>query len=177
MKTRLAKRVVQLILLAEFWVGSESWSQHLPVYHVPRLFGGIGRPSKKTWLSSSSTPRDGDDYQQLNPQQSNARREQELILEASSLRGAAIIANMEITERAKRAMLAEAIEDRVFELTDQLERMLEEDGSVKIENRKEVEDTARQTKELQLLYSDLVNGKPSALLNAITSLTNEENEN
>mmetsp|Transcript_94989 Transcript_94989/g.273415 ORF Transcript_94989/g.273415 Transcript_94989/m.273415 type:complete len:84 (-) Transcript_94989:324-575(-) len=78
---------------------------------------------------------------------------------------------MGIPERAKRAMLAEAVEDRIFELTDLMEGLIEDDGTVAEKNRKKATDLATQTKKLQQEYSDLVNGSPSSVLNALDSIS------
>ena len=108
----------------------------------------------------------------LNQQQpSDAQQQQRMILEELSLKGAEEIAKMGIPERAKRAMLAEAVEDRIFELTDLMEGLIEDDGTVAVKNRKKAVDLATQTKKLQQEYSDLVNGSPSSVLNALDSIS------
>ena len=91
-------------------------------------------------------------------------------MEELSLKGADRIAKMGIPERAKRAMLAEAVEDRIFELTDSLEDMVEDDGSVALENREKAVELASQTKNLQQQYDDLVTGKPSSVLTALETM-------
>lgn len=121
-----------------------------------------------SWPLFESPDLDGDD-DLMSPQQSDARREQEIMMEESSLKGAAQIAKMDIPERAKRAMLAEVVEDRIFELTDILEGLIEEDGSVRVENREKAVQMASQIKERQQQYSDLVNGQPSTILTALSS--------
>lgn len=113
---------------------------------------------------------DGADGDGLPQQSSEARREQEMIMEELSLKGADRIAKMGIPERAKRAMLAEAVEDRIFELTDSLEDMVEDDGSVALENREKAVELASQTKNLQQQYDDLVTGKPSSVLTALETM-------
>jgi hypothetical protein len=149
------------------------------------VIGSIGVVGTEAWLQQpfacrpcrnvrrrvplASVPSGDEDHLVSHPQ-SEARRAQEKILEELSWKGAEKIAKMDIPERAKRAMLAEAVEDRIFELSDILEALLEEDGSIKLENREKVQETAKQTKKLQQQYSDLVNGKPSAILTALASL-------
>ena len=84
-------------------------------------------------------------------ERSEAQRHQEMIFEDMSARGADVIAKMDIPERAKRAMLAEKIEDRIFELTEILEKMVNEnDGTIAKNDREKATDLAMQTKQLQL---------------------------
>ena len=86
-------------------------------------------------------------------------------MEMASLAGAAEIAKLDIHERTKRAMLAESVEDRIFELVDELEQMVEKNnGVLEGEVKEEAVELAKQTKALQLQYDDLVNGRPSELL-------------
>jgi len=98
-------------------------------------------------------------------QQSPAKKNQENIMEMASIAGAEEIAKLDIHERTKRAMIAEQVEDRIFELVDQLEQMVEKNnGVLEGDDREEAVELARQTKSLQLQYADLVNGRPSSLL-------------
>ena len=64
-------------------------------------------------------------------------------------------------------MLAEAVEDRIFDLVEELEILVKKNGG--IENlsgdiKEEAVAMAEQTKALQIQYDDLVNGRPSQLL-------------
>ena len=99
---------------------------------------------------------------------------QEEVLEKLSLSGAERIASMAIPERAKRAMLAEQVEDRIFELTDVLEKLVQDsEGSgelVKESNREKAVQVARETKALQKQYEDLVSGRPSSMLQSLESI-------
>ncbi len=98
-------------------------------------------------------------------QQSPAKKNQENIMEMASLAGAEEIAKLDIQERTKRAMLAESVEDRIFELVDELEGLVKaNDGVLEGDAREEAVELAKQTKALQLQYDDLVNGRPSSLL-------------
>ena len=90
------------------------------------------------------------------------------------MKGAEKIAEMSIPERTKRAMLAEAVEDRIFELTEVLEGMVEEDGSVAEENREKAVEVATQVKKFQQQYNDLVNGNKSTILNALSESSSDE---
>lgn len=98
-------------------------------------------------------------------QQSPAKKNQENIMEMASLAGAEEIAKLDIQERTKRAMLAESVEDRIFELVDELEGLVKENnGILEGDAREEAVELAKQTKALQNQYDDLVNGRPSSLL-------------
>ena len=88
-------------------------------------------------------------------------------MEELSRIGAAKIAALDVTERAKRALLAETIEDRIFDLTEQLEQLVGVTGGVVDEN---IIDLAKQTKSLQLQYKELVSGEPSSLLQSLEDL-------
>lgn len=59
------------------------------------------------------------------------------------------------------------LSDRIFDLADELEQLVKENGGV--ENlsddvKEEAVALAKQTKSLQIQYDDLVNGRPSQLL-------------
>jgi hypothetical protein len=132
---------------------------------IPVGSGSSCRWNRRNTVAMTTGDQGSDDP--LSQQACDARKEQEMILEELSLRGADKISKMGIPERAKRAMLAEAVEDRIFELTDVLEGLIEEDGSVAVENREEAVEIAKQTKSLKQQYSDLVNGNPSSILTAL----------
>jgi hypothetical protein len=90
-------------------------------------------------------------------------------MERSSRAGADAIAKLNAQERAKRALLAEAIENRIFELVDELELLIKRSGVESFAEfpndlRDIALDLAKRTKELQNQYDDLVNGRPSLLL-------------
>ena len=105
---------------------------------------------------------------------SEAQRQQEIIFEEMSLKGAKEIAKMEIQERTKRAMLAEVVEDRIFELTEVLEGFVDESGTVREEDREKAVEVALQTKQLQIQYNELVSGKQSAILDSLNSIDSLE---
>jgi hypothetical protein len=112
-----------------------------------------------------------DDMASFPPQEpSDAQRKQEMLLEDMALKGADRISKMSIPERAKRAMLAEAIEDRIFELTEVLEGFVDKDGMVQEQNREKAIEVARQVKQFQKQYSDMVRGEPSSLLQTLDSV-------
>jgi hypothetical protein len=106
-------------------------------------------------------------------------RELEQVFEVSSSAGAEVIAKMDLQERTKRAMLAEAVEDRIFELVDELELLIKQyDGYESFSEfpgdvREVALEIAKQTKALQVQYDDLVNGRPSILLDLEGAVTND----
>lgn len=107
-------------------------------------------------------------YLSNNEGKSASQKERERVLEMSSLAGAQAIAKLDLEERTKRAMLAEIIEDRIFELVDELELFVaKNNGLVDAPDniRMRATEMARETKSLQVQYDDLVNGRPSLLLN------------
>ena len=108
------------------------------------------------------------------------KKGQEVLMEQLASSGAERIAAMSIPERTKRAMLAEAVEDRIFELTDVLEKLLlldqseSDNGSegplISEKNRQEALEVAQQTKALQIQYEELVSGKPSSVLKSLEAV-------
>merc|ERR1712232_1381400 len=101
------------------------------------------------------------------------RQSQELLMEQLSKLGADKIASLDIPERAKRALLAEAIEDRIFGLTEDLKRIVDENNGnlpvTEVDREKSLQ-IAQQTKALQLQYEELVKGEPSSLMQSLESL-------
>lgn len=90
---------------------------------------------------------------------------QEMRMEIASIAGAKAISKLTINERTKRAMLAEAVEDRIFELTEEIEQIVtKNEGILHGDEKEEAVELAMQTKALQAQYDDLVNGRPSVLL-------------
>ena len=88
-------------------------------------------------------------------------------MEMASIQGAEAIAKLDVQERTKRAMLAEAVEDRIFELVDELEELVKRNNGLENlsdEIKEEATEMAKQTKALQIQYDDLVSGRPSHLL-------------
>mmetsp|Transcript_7862 Transcript_7862/g.21233 ORF Transcript_7862/g.21233 Transcript_7862/m.21233 type:complete len:201 (-) Transcript_7862:267-869(-) len=112
---------------------------------------------------------DGASQQQQQQPPMDARKRQELIMEEQALAGARKIAQMGIPERAKRAMLAEVLEDQIFANTEQLEQMV---GHADLEeNRDAAVELAKQTKQLQIQYQELVSGESSSVLEALMTAT------
>ena len=91
-------------------------------------------------------------------------------MEELSRIGAERIASLSISERTKRAMLAEAIEDRIFDLTDELDSLIV-DNTIPVENREKAVELAKQTKTLQIQYEELVSGKSSSVLDSLEAAT------
>lgn len=93
------------------------------------------------------------------------KKGQEMRMEMASLAGAKAISKLSLNERTKRAMIAEAVEDRIYELTDEIEQIVvKNDGELVGDDKEEAVELAKQTKALQAQYDDLVNGRPSYLL-------------
>lgn len=86
--------------------------------------------------------------------------------EETALEGAAAVKAMSIEERTRRAMLAEAVEDRICNHYDDLEKILGQDGILpdSEEEREEITNIAKQIKVLQNDYKQLVSGERSAYL-------------
>ncbi len=103
-----------------------------------------------------------------NDNEKRISRQQEEFLERESKNGADKVRLMSIEERTKRAMLAEAAEDRIMQFSDELDALLGEDGMPKSEeDREEVVRLCEQIKATQSQYSALVNGEDSSLLNTL----------
>jgi hypothetical protein len=111
--------------------------------------------------------------------------QQEQLLEIVSRIGAETIASLSISERTKRAMLAEAVEDEIFACTEQMIDLVneqQENDVIDDSNQSElssrqntiIENKIRDLKErnhfLQGQYNDLVSGRSSSLLNTVNSI-------
>jgi hypothetical protein len=90
-------------------------------------------------------------------------------LEDWALEGAVKIAQLNIHERTQRALLAEMAEDKIYELNEALERLIDEETG-KILDLDQARDIAQQTRSLQEQYRALVTGGPSSMLQAMASL-------
>jgi hypothetical protein len=104
-----------------------------------------------------------------NEESHSTQKKLEQVMENSSS-GAKAIAAMDLQERTKRAMLAEAAENRIFELVDELELLIKRNNGYESfseypdDVREEALEMAKQIKASQVQYDDLVNGRPSVLL-------------
>lgn len=86
-------------------------------------------------------------------------------LEQKAIDGAEKIRSLSVEERTRRAMLAEAAEDRMVMLSDELDNLLGDDGMpIKKENREEVVNLATEIKAQQEQYRQLVMGEQNSLL-------------
>jgi hypothetical protein len=103
-------------------------------------------------------------------EKSETQRQQDTILENMSVKGAKAIAGMEVPERAKRAILAEAVEDQIFELNEKLDGFVDENGMIAEESREKAVEIAKATKSLQIQYNDLVTGQKSPILDALNAM-------
>ena len=112
----------------------------------------------------------------LEAESSDRQKQQEYMMEELSRIGADKIAALGVAERTKRALLAEAIEDRIFDLTEQLDQLIV-DSKIPVENREKAVQLAQQTKVLQTQYQELVSGEPSSLLGSLESVTKSSDNN
>lgn len=115
---------------------------------------------------------------------SSNRDRQEQFMEVTAAQGADKISNMCVAERTKRVMLAETVEDRIFQLQDDLDSLLKmnndnnnasnsNNNSIIPEDeelRSKCVDIAKQIKAAQKQYKDLVSGDESEMLTALNSL-------
>jgi hypothetical protein len=92
-------------------------------------------------------------------------RRQEADLEAMSSRGSARIARLDVAERTKRALLAEAVENRIFALQQDLLELAQNNGPYSA-----AKVVAQQIQLAQSQYRELVSGDPSDMLRAYESL-------
>mmetsp|Transcript_48169 Transcript_48169/g.96988 ORF Transcript_48169/g.96988 Transcript_48169/m.96988 type:complete len:145 (-) Transcript_48169:197-631(-) len=97
---------------------------------------------------------------------------QEARLEQISQKGASRIAKMGIPERAKRAIMAEQIEDRILQYELELEALIGESGVIPTdpEKRDQCKEIAMLTRAAQEQYELLVSGSPSPMLTTLDSL-------
>lgn len=142
-----------------------------------------GSPRQNICAAPTRTPRhyaasSGNDERIPGSQRREVRRRQEAELEAMSVRGASKIAQMDISERTKRALLAEAVENRIFALQQEMLELAQSHGKYSVAKA-----LAQQIKLAQVQYEELVNGDPSDMLRAYDSLASmatvndEEDEN
>mmetsp|Transcript_13570 Transcript_13570/g.18978 ORF Transcript_13570/g.18978 Transcript_13570/m.18978 type:complete len:161 (-) Transcript_13570:93-575(-) len=120
-------------------------------------------------IFSSAGDNDIDEQQQQQPS------EAERIMEQASRVGANQIKELSIAERTKRAMMAEAVEDRIFSMYEDLEKLMNEDGTLEVDDREQATDLAKQIKASQEQYETLVSGRPSSMLDQLsTSVVNDD---
>ena len=122
----------------------------------------------------------------IEPLPSSQYVQQEQLLEVISRIGADTIATLSISERTKRAMLAEAVEDEIFSCTEQIIDLVNEQLEYDVNNdnsnqsalntrqksdiKSEIVDLQERNQFLQSQYNDLVSGRPSSLLNTVNSV-------
>jgi hypothetical protein len=94
----------------------------------------------------------------------------EAFMEDASQKGADKVRDMSIEERTRRAMLAEAMEDRIFTMYDDLEGLLEDGLPKSTEERDEIQSIAKEIKASQSQYEDMVSGQPSEMLGTINNI-------
>jgi hypothetical protein len=101
--------------------------------------------------------------------------QQEQLLEEISRKNAEKIAALSISERTKRAMLAEVVEDEIFTVSQQIvDLVLQNEAQSVVEKYDEVmKELNYRNFFLQQQYNDLVTGRPSSLLLSVDSVTDD----
>lgn len=107
---------------------------------------------------------------------SASEEEQDNWLEEWALKGAAKIAKLDIHERTQRAMLAEMVEDKIYQNTISLEKLVD-DATGEITDIAAAKELATQTQSLQGQYKALVTGEQSTMLKAMASLKERKSRN
>jgi hypothetical protein len=100
--------------------------------------------------------------------------QQEQLFEELSRKNAETIAALSISERTKRAMLAEVVEDELFSVAEQMVDLVQKNDAQSngVEwYEEQVKELKTRNSFLQKQYSDLVSGRPSSLLNSVDSVT------
>jgi hypothetical protein len=100
----------------------------------------------------------------------------EAFMENASAKGADKVREMSVEERTRRAMLAEAVEDRIFSMYDDLEGLLQDGVPANDEDRDEIQSLAREIKASQSQYENLVSGEASAILGTIGNIGSNSTE-
>jgi len=99
-------------------------------------------------------------------------------LEEWAIQGKEAVALMQVQERTQRAMLAQLTEDRIYEITQVLDGMVDETtGGISEANLPRAKELALETRNLQKEYKDLVTGEPSTLLQTFASLKLSDDDN
>lgn len=142
------------------------------VVPMPQIFIGKYIAETPTLLLLASSSNDGKEPRA----KAVSEISQEMLLEELARIGADKIASLSISERTKRAMLAEAVEDEIFRVTERLERLLFADGTLPEKHRERAAELVAKTKLLQLQYNELVSGTSSSVLNALESAMRDGGE-
>jgi hypothetical protein len=136
------------------------------------LFGERGNSSRKNEEQSEVSSPEAEVTS--NQEDSILKESQQQFLEEQSRKGAKKIASMSIEERTQRAMIAEAVEDQMNVLQDELEEKLNMLEKIKSKSTnsdnndnkekalEEVKAIAKQIESLQSDYKDLVSGEASS---------------
>jgi len=91
-------------------------------------------------------------------------------LEEWALEGAEKVGLFGIQERTQRVMLAQMTEDRIYEISNILESLIDENTQeISNDDIPKAKELAQQTIFLQKEYKDLVTGSPSTLLDTISN--------
>lgn len=132
---------------------------------LPKLLCSVSDTSNNEESSSSKENQPQNDNNPPRPTSSTDKIE--TFFEKTALSGAEKVKRMSVEERTRRAMVAEAVEDRVSILYDDLEAKLDKMNGVVPENgeeKEELKNIAKQIKVLQAEYSDIVSGEDHLLV-------------
>jgi hypothetical protein len=94
----------------------------------------------------------------------------EVFMEYASQNGADKVRSMSTEERTRRAMLAEAVEDRIYTMYDEMEGLLTDGVPANEADREEIRSLAEEIKASQSRYQGLVAGEPSITLGTINEI-------
>jgi hypothetical protein len=159
-------RIVRVMIAAATVSLSNAFALHPPSASSPCRQVSAAPRTRHCASSSSSA----NDERNAGSKRREVRRRQEDEFETMSARGASKIAQMDIPERTKRALLAEAVENRIFALQQEMLELAQSHGKYSV-----AKTLAQQIKLAQVQYQELVNGDPSDMLRAYDSLASMAN--
>lgn len=108
---------------------------------------------------------------------SDRQQRREALFEGLAAQGAARIAAMDVDERTKRAMLAEAVEDRIYQMQDDLEQLVPDPTRLPTGRlREQCVELAQSIRHAQSQYQELVSGGVSDMLQQLEGLGNIESD-
>ncbi|KAL3916139.1 MAG: hypothetical protein SGILL_005314 [Bacillariaceae sp.] len=132
---------------------------------IPRPYGLPSTTTRLYGLADSSN-----EAEEPSSSSSSSKQQQpDNWLEKWAIEGAAKIAKLDLNERTQRVMLAEMAEDKIYELTVALEKLVDEETG-EISDMEAAKEIAEQSRSLQGQYKALVTGEESSVLNAMASL-------
>ena len=133
-------------------------------------------------ILSMSTGGDDDDLKEEIQQKDDDDKKEEKKgefnwLEEWAIQGKDAVALMKVQERTQRVMLAQLTEDRIYDITLVLEKLVDEaTGEIADADVPKAKELAMETRNLQKEYKDLVTGAPSSLLDTFSNLDLSSND-